>query len=158
MAATTTTTANRSEKLKEIGQRFLDAFIGRRNDELLSLFVSHRGADVPAFHFYGPPEFPLFRSWRGISGLREMFTLIDLLMDSNFELQDIFAETPDSRSGAPSPYQHVIIRLREFGRMKNTSKLYDSITVFVLDITEDDLIAQVHEHSNTYTICRAYIK
>jgi len=145
------------QKLKEIGHQFVEAFTGRRYEDIVSLLVANKD-ETPVFHFYGPSEFPLFRSWKGSGGLREMLDLVDLLMESNFELQDYYVEDSNSRTGQPSPYRHIIIRLREFGRMKNTSKQYDSITIFVLDVTTEGRIAHVHEYSNTYSLCRAYIK
>jgi hypothetical protein len=138
------------------------------SNSLVDLFVGDGDQqEVVSWDLFGPADVPLFRKWEGLNGLREMIKLRTLLLDSQIQVQDFLAEAPNSRlrvlDYSSSSSVEVIIRVQESGKLKNTSKSFDSQTVLVLQLepkkNEQGLrLVAVREHTNTHGISRAYVK
>jgi len=114
------------------------------NGEYQELFAILHESIV--FTIPGPSEFPLFREWKGIEELKKLFQLQTSLLDYLSEAQEYICQG-----------KRVVVKVREWGKLKNTRKSFDSQTLYIMTV-ENGKIYEISRYMNTHSLFGGYIK
>lgn len=125
--------------VRQLVQSVYAAFAEKRFEDLVRVFT-----DDSEVTYFGPTDLvPFLGTYRGASGVRQLFSKIDEYMEAKLAPQDIVADG-----------DKVVVRLRGEGKAKPTGKHFEVETIHFWTVRNEQ-VASLRIYNDTASLARA---